>query len=334
VSKTQSFQSRIKSPDPDRQLLARLADGGVHSGADLAHMLGVTRTAIWKRLAGLTARGVQLDRIRGHGYRLAHPVDLLDADRIQAGLRPDIRAALQEVRVDFFTDSTSQRLLQAPDCHGRVLLAEFQANGRGRRGTTWISPLASGICLSLGWRLEAAPAGAGALSILAGAALIRALLRIGVRAIGLKWPNDLMYQGCKVGGLLIESRAQLAGPMEIVIGVGLNVRLPRGMAVAGDNQPADLSQCCAHLPTRNEIVVVMVEELIDMLAALAAGTISAYRDEWRQHDLSIGHTAELRMAAETLHGHVLGITDAGMLRMSVNGVEREFASGELSLRLR
>lgn len=334
MNKFQHFQSRTRSPDPDRQLLAQLADGGVHSGADLAHILGVTRTAIWKRLAGLTARGVQLDRIRGRGYRLAQPVDLLDADRIQSGLRPGIRAVLQEVRVDFFTDSTSQRLLQAPDCHGRVWLAEFQSNGRGRRGNTWISPLASGICMSLGWRLEAAPADAGALSILAGAALIRALHRIGVRGIGLKWPNDLMYQGCKAGGLLIESRAQLAGPMEIVIGVGLNVRLPRGMEVAGDNQPADLSQCCAHPPARNEIVVVVVEELVDMLTALSAGKISAYRDEWRQHDLSIGHAAELRLAAESLHGHVLGISDAGLLRMSVNGVEREFASGELSLRLR
>ncbi len=297
-------------------------------------MLGVTRTAVWKRLAALTKRGVQLDRIRGRGYRLTQPLDLLDAHRIQAGLRSDVRSGIQEVRVDFFTDSTSQRLLQSADCHGRVWLAEFQTSGRGRRGNTWISPLASGICMSLGWRLEAPPAGAGALSILAGAALMRAMLRMGIRAAGLKWPNDLLYQGRKLGGLLIESRAQQAGPMEIVIGVGLNVRLPQGMEVAGDNQPADLSQCCARLPTRNEIVVVVVEELFDMLTALAAGRISAYREEWRRHDLSIGHAAELRLLSETLHGRVLGISDAGMLRMSVDGVEREFASGDLSLRIR
>ncbi len=330
----QTDPARTQSTDPYRQLLAQLADGGLHSGADLAHMLGVTRTAVWKRLAALAARGVQLDRIRGRGYRLTQPLDLLDAGRIHAGLRPDIGAAIQEVRVDFFTDSTSRRLLQAADCHGRIWLAEFQTDGRGRRGNTWISPLASGICMSVGWRMEAAPAGAGALSILAGAALMRALLRLGMRGVGLKWPNDLMRDGCKVGGLLIESRAQLAGPMEIVIGVGLNVRLPGGTRVGGDNQPADLSQCCARLPTRNELVVAMVEELIDMLSALAAGRISAYREEWRRHDLSVGHDAELRMVTETLHGRVLGISDAGLLRMSVDDREREFASGDLSLRIR
>ena len=334
MNKTQNPQSSAKSTDPDRLLLAQLADGGLHSGADLAHLLGVTRTAVWKRLAALAARGVQLDRIRGRGYRLTQPLDLLDAGRIQAGLRADVAAVVREVRVDFFTDSTSRRLLQAPDCHGRILLAEFQTQGRGRRGNTWVSPLGSGICMSLGWRLEAAPAGAGALSILAGAAMMRALLRLDVHGVGLKWPNDLMFQGRKVGGLLIESRAQLAGPMEVVIGVGLNVRLPDGMEVAGDNRPADLSQCCARLPARNEIVVVMVEELIDMLNVLSTGDLGAYREEWRRHDSGVGHAAELRMPAESLHGLVLGISDAGLLRMNVDGVEREFASGDLSLRIR
>jgi len=334
VNQIQDHQTLTRLIDPDRLLLAQLADGGLHSGVDLAHLLGVTRTAVWKRLVGLAARGVQLDRIRGRGYRLAQPLDLLDAVRIRAGLRPGFAAAAREVHVDLFTDSTSRQLLQAPDCHGHIWLAEFQTQGRGRRGNTWVSPLGSGICMSIGWRLDAAPAGAGALSILAGAAMMRALLRLDVRGVGLKWPNDLMYQGRKVGGLLIESRSQMAGPMEVVIGVGLNVRLPAGMEVAGDNQPADLSQCCARLPTRNEIVVVMVEELIDMLNALSAGDIGAYREEWRRYDSGVGRAAELRLPAETLHGVVLGISDGGMLRMTVNGVERDFASGDLSLRMR
>ena len=333
MNKIRIRQSRRKSSDPDRLLLARLADGGLHSGADLAQMLGVSRTAVWKRLAALMARGVQLDRIRGRGYRLTQPLDLLDTDRIQAGLRPDIGAAVQEVRVDLFTDSTSQRLLQAPDCHGRVMLAEYQTDGHGRRGNAWVSPLASGICMSLGWRFDPVPADASALSILAGAALIRALLRFDICDIGLKWPNDLVFKGGKVGGLLIESRAQLAGPMEVVIGVGLNVRLPHDIKVAGDNRPADLSQCCARLPTRNEIAGAMVEELIDMLTALAAGLTSDYREQWRQHDVGIGHDGVLHMATEILHGRVLGISDAGLLRLSVGGVEREFTSGDLSLRV-
>lgn len=333
VNKVQVTPSTGAVHDPDRRLLALLADGRLHSGEELAQALGVTRAAVWKRLAALVARGVILDRIRGRGYRLAQPLDLLDAERIQARLRSDIRTALHSIRVDFSTDSTSRQLLQAADCHGRLALAEFQTHGRGRRGNVWLSPLASGICMSLGWRLDPIPHGVGALSILAGAALIRALQRAGADAVGVKWPNDLVFQGRKLGGMLIESRAQLAGPMEVVIGIGLNVRLPGELEVAGDNRVADLSQCCTQLLTRNEIAALMVEELIDMLTSLAAGRTSAYFEQWRRHDVGIGRDGELRMAAETLRGRVLGISDAGMLRMSVRGVEREFTSGDLSLRI-
>ncbi len=313
--------------------MARLADGGLHSGEHLAQMLGVTRAAVWKRLAALLARGVQLERLRGRGYRLAQPLELLDAERIQAGLRPDIRSAIQELRVDFCVDSTSQRLLHTPDGHGRVLLAEYQTHGRGRRGNNWSSPLASGICLSLGWRLDPAPAGAGALSILAGAALVRALLRFGIGNIGLKWPNDLVFNGGKLGGLLIESRAQAAGPMDVVIGVGVNVRLPDNIQVEGDNRPVDLSQCCPRLPSRNDVAGAMVEELMDMLAALAVDRAGDYLAQWRRYDVGIGHDGVLRMPTGTLSGRVLGISDAGLLRLSVDGVDREFSSGDLSLRV-
>lgn len=317
---------------PDRQLLHLLADGRLHSGEMLARTMGVSRAAVWKRLKGLEGMGAPLQRVRGRGYRLCHELELLDADRIGNSLRRDVRAALR-LEVLFATDSTNQRLLDQADCHGAVLVAEFQDRGRGRRGNHWVSPVASGICLSLGWRFDALPPGIAALSILSGAAVIRALHRVGAGAVGLKWPNDLVCSGGKLGGLLIESRAQLGGATEMVIGVGINVHLPGELQVPGDNRPVDLARCGVAAPSRNDIVTYLVEELVDMLTALAAGRTQDHLELWRRNDAGIGRDAELRLGAETLRGRVLGISDNGLLRFATGGVEREFASGELSMRL-
>ncbi|MBI1732716.1 MAG: biotin--[acetyl-CoA-carboxylase] ligase [Gammaproteobacteria bacterium] len=320
--------------EPDRMLLAQLADGRLHSGVDLARKLGVTRAAVWKRIAALAGRGVRLDRIRGRGYRLGRPVELLDAGEILNRLRPDIRRALREVRAEFSLDSTNLALLREADCHGRLLLAEFQTHGRGRRGNQWLSPPASGICMSLGWRLDPIPAGAGALSILTGAAMMRALRLCGMESVGLKWPNDIVFEGRKLGGLLVESRAQHAGPMDVVIGVGINVSLPDDLRIPGDNVPVDLARCCTSPPSRNVLCARMAEALIDMLTALGSGRIGDYFDEWRRHDVGAGRDGALRLGRKVVRGRVLGISDSGMLRMLVGGVEREFSSGDLSLRLR
>lgn len=318
--------------DPDRLLLHMLGDGHLHSGEELARGIGMSRAAVWKRLAKLEARGAPLERVRGRGYRLHQALELLDADRIGRDLRPEIRALLR-IAVPFATDSTNRRLLEAAECHGAVLAAEYQDSGRGRRGNTWISPIASGICLSLGWRFDTVPAGSAALSILAGAAVARALHRAGARDVALKWPNDVVCRGGKLGGVLIESRAQFGGAMEVVIGVGINVRLPRELHVAGDNRPVDLVACGAGMPSRNKLVVFLLEELVDMLHALGAGSTADYLQYWRSHDAGIGQEAELRLGTEVMRGRVLGISDSGLLRLAVAGTEREFTSGELSLRL-
>jgi BirA family biotin operon repressor/biotin-[acetyl-CoA-carboxylase] ligase len=319
--------------DPDRRLLGLLADGALHSGQELARKLDVTRAAVWKRVRILERRGVPVERARGRGYRLSQAMDLLDQDAILRRLPAPMRGRVR-MDVRLCADSTNRIVLDANDCDGLVVLAEYQSAGRGRRGKRWLSPLGSGICLSLGWRLDPVPAGAGALSILAGAAVVRALERAGARGLGVKWPNDVVCDHGKVGGLLIESRAQLGGAMEVVIGVGINVQLPGTLIVNGDNRPADLAACCPRRPERSALAALLVEALMDMLSELAAGRTAAYLDLWRARDVGVGREARLHVATGTLHGRVLGISDAGLLRLDLGGAVREFASGDLSLRLR
>ena len=126
-------------------------------------------------------------------------------------------------------DSTSDRLLAVDDLPSGpfdACLAEFQSAGRGRRGRRWVAPFASGLCLSVGWSYRDAPAALVALSLAAGVAVLRALGRLGIAGLALKWPNDIVRDDSKLGGILIDLRGEAAGPAYVVVGVGVNVRLP------------------------------------------------------------------------------------------------------------
>ena len=106
-----------------------------------------------------------------------------------------------------------------------MLLAECQSAGRGRRGRTWVAAPGGAICLSLNWTFPAVPEDLGALGLVIGVCVLRSLQGLGVQGLQLKWPNDLLVQGKKLGGVLIELRAETAGPAFVVIGIGLNVAL-------------------------------------------------------------------------------------------------------------
>ena len=186
------------------ELLRLLADGALHSGEELAaRAFGLARRGLE---AAAAARGVG-HRARGAaGPRLPARV----ADRparcrptSAAALPPVARDRLRHLEVHEALDSTSDRLLAVDDLPpGRfdACLAEFQSAGRGRRGRRWVAPFASGLCLSVNWNYRDAPATLAALSLAAGVAALRALERLGIGGLSLKWPNDIVPEDRKLGG--------------------------------------------------------------------------------------------------------------------------------------
>lgn len=319
--------------DLNSAILKSLADGRFHSGQTLAAALGLSRTAVWKRVAALQRMGLRVHAVRGRGYRLAAPADPLDPAAIRAALPDDTRKIIAAIEVLFETESTNQFLLDAAPAHGRVVLAEYQRSGRGRRGNRWLSPLAGGICLSIGWHFSAAPDSLVLLSLLTGAAVARALAVRGCGPIGLKWPNDLLYSGRKLGGILIESRGQIAGPVDVVIGVGLNVRLPEEVRRGVDQPVADLAEMAAEVPPRNLVAAAMIGEIVRMLTGAGTGTWDDYMREWRSRDVVRGKAVRLLLPGREVHGTVEGVDSSGLLLLQVNGEVRRFSSGELSLRV-
>jgi BirA family biotin operon repressor/biotin-[acetyl-CoA-carboxylase] ligase len=318
-------------------LLRELSDGRRHSGEQLAARLGVTRAAVWKQIHSLHQWGLTVHAVRGRGYRLAEPIDWLEASAIAAALRG--RCQLAELTIHLETDSTNQRLLEAPvPAPGSiaVCLAEFQRAGRGRRGRSWTAPLGSGVCLSVAWQFEAVPRDFSALTLAVGVIVRRVLAAVSGADVALKWPNDLLHGGRKLGGILVEGVSEAHGPCLVVIGVGLNVALPQGLD-PGDSlaDATDLRTVCAVSPSRNALVANLIAELERLLTKYAAEGFSPYRGEWQQADCLRGREVSIHSNSGVEVGVALGIdADGALLVAPAHGRASRVLAGDVRVRSR
>jgi len=322
-----------------KEELARLlADGSVHSGTALARELNCSRTAVWKQLHQLQSIGLEMSSVPGRGYKLEAPLELLDSAVIQKGLHPTV--SLESLDVFSVTDSTSDRLRSMPPPDAgkmRVALAEYQTGGRGRRGREWLSPYGSGLCLSVNWSFAVVPANLPALSLASGVAVARVLDELGLDGLGLKWPNDIVVAGGKLGGLLVDVQGESGGPISVIIGVGINFEVSKKLRSdlsSGDSlPPTGLRQLAADKPiSRNTIAANIIGEQYAMLTTFARAGFAPFADEWRRYDCMHGRQVTVRIGSEVLSGAAAGIGADGALLLNENGQTREIVSGEVTLR--
>jgi BirA family transcriptional regulator, biotin operon repressor / biotin---[acetyl-CoA-carboxylase] ligase len=321
-------------------LLVLLSDGEVRSGESLAEQLGQTRAAVWKGVERLRALGIGVQALARRGYRLTEPIELLQADRVLRELSAPSRRRLRNLEILFEVDSTSTRLLAAakppPIGVADACTSELQHAGRGRLGRRWIAPFGSGLAISLAWSFSDAARALPALSLGVGVAVSRALVRAGAAGIALKWPNDIWYHDRKVGGVLLEIRAEAGGPGQVVIGVGINVRLPaaaRQEIEASGARVAAVADACNTLPSRNQIAGTLLDELLSMLVEFERVGFPAYRDEWTALDALNGRPVQVQLGDRNVTGTARGADLDGALLLEVDGSLQRFVSGEASLRL-
>ena len=320
-----------------RALLGLLADGDLHSGEALARLLGVTRAAVAKQVHGLAAWDLAVESLPRRGYRLTVPIEFLDERRLEAALKETSRARLDRLEVFDEVESTNARLVADADVtpgRYRVCLAEFQSAGRGRRGRGWTQPFGSGLCLSFAWSFGSAPPLPGTLSLVAGVAALRALTRYGVRGMSLKWPNDVLLGEGKLGGILSEVRLEAAGPAYVVIGIGLNVRLPpeaRAAIVAGGGlPPADLTG--GSVPDRTLLAAALVDELCAAVLEFEARGFAPFAVEWSGADALRDRPVRVHFHGRAQDGVARGIGADGALKVEIGGRLETLAAGEVTLR--
>jgi BirA family biotin operon repressor/biotin-[acetyl-CoA-carboxylase] ligase len=197
-----------------------------------------------------------------------------------------------------------------------------------------VAPFASGLCLSVNWNYRDAPATLSALSLAAGVATLRALRRLGYSQLALKWPNDIVHADAKLGGILIDLRGEAAGPAYIVVGIGINVRLPRAALVqlaAEAVQAVDLATL-GEAPARNRLAAVLIAELALALVEFGARGMSAFADEWQAADALNGRPVQVLHGGQALDGLARGVDGDGALLLEAGGRRQRILSGEVSVR--
>jgi BirA family biotin operon repressor/biotin-[acetyl-CoA-carboxylase] ligase len=330
-----SFANRLEHP----LVLVLLADGRLRSGEWLARELGVSRAAVWKGIQRLRALGLDVQALPRRGYCLSNAVELLDARRIEAELGPHRRPQLRKLELLFEVDSTNTRLLAAvppPPGFADAALSELQHAGRGRRGRTWIAPFGAGIALSMAWTFAEGAGTVSALSLAVGVAISRALSRAGAAGVMLKWPNDIWFRDRKIGGVLIELKAEAGGPAHVVIGVGINVVLTaaaRREIEAAGVRVAAVADACAETPSRNLVAGAILDELLSMLGRFEREGFAAFREAWTSLDALSGRPARVLLGESVIAGTARGVDSDGALLLETPDGVRRFVSGEASLRV-
>jgi BirA family biotin operon repressor/biotin-[acetyl-CoA-carboxylase] ligase len=317
-------------------LIETMADGRFHSGRELGEMLGVSRAAVWKRLQSIKrCYGLEVDAVKGRGYRLSESLDLFDRERILKQLNLSGLHQIPSLEIHATIDSTNRWLMQQAASgmpSEAVCLAEQQVAGKGRHGRRWVSPFGRNLYFSMLLRFDLAPMQVAGLSLASAIGVLRLLHQLNCCEAGLKWPNDILWRDQKLAGLLLEVSGESSGPSQVVIGVGLNI----GMGSHGKeiDQPwIDLSAIPDVLPvTRSDLAAGLIIHLRGVAEQYRSQGLNSFMDEWHEYDLFLGEEVVIRSASKVHKGEHLGIDDSGGIRILVDGQSRCFYAGEVSLR--
>ena len=310
-----------------RQLIQLLADGEFHSGEVLGGALGVSRMAVSKQIKILETIGLDVYKLTGKGYKLAAPLQLLDADRIAA-------ATGVSIETHQVIGSTNQHLLDkaALLSNGHSCFAEYQTAGRGRRGKQWVSPYGSHIYASSYWCLEQGIAATGGLSLVVGLAVVRTLNEFGIANAQLKWPNDVYVDNKKIAGVLVEIIATAGGDCHLVIGVGLNVNMPLQAGLQIDQAWTDVNQQLQEHADRNQLAICYLRHLTAILTEFERHDFGHFAAEWNGCDAFKDLAVDLIMGDDIKQGIARGIDTSGALLLEIDGIVSRHLGGELSLR--
>lgn len=315
----------------DYKLLALLNGGQTIPGPKLGNQLGISRAAVWKRITELKGLGIPIQSVRGRGYTLSLPVECLDANLIRNELLMGVVSSVRSLSVVEVTESTNRDIKALPESeqHAAVVLAEYQSAGRGRRGRQWVSPFAANCYLSIGWRFRQSPAELGCLSLAVGVMVKRAINGLGVADVSLKWPNDIRIEGRKLGGCLIEIAGDQTGPANAIVGVGINVAMPRETVI--DQPWINLKEIKPEIG-RNTLAITLIRELIEGLTLFEQSGFTPFAGDWALADELLDRPVQIIRDDAVITGVARGISGQGGLIIDVNGEMTEFHSGDASVR--
>lgn len=305
------------------------------SGTALAKKLGMSRVGVWMHMEKLRSQGFEFEAVRNHGYRIRRPPAELNRLMVQAHLKP----CRQPVDLLWLaeTDSTNaeaERQLAAARPTPFVVMAQQQSLGRGRFGRVWHSPGHGNLYASFVFRPRLEPARMSTFTLWMGANLCELVANFCRIEPGIKWPNDLYFNGRKFGGMLTEARIDADQIRDLVFGLGINVNSRADAFPASLHSKAtSLAACTGRTVDLNRLTAAIVNRVLSAYEKFVGGRHKdAFADLWNRYDLLRGKTVTLVHGTRRVSGTAGGIDNEGSLLIrGENGRPQRFAAGEVTL---
>lgn len=271
---------------------------------------------------------------RGRTLVLPTGIEYLNQEIIEQSLCDvGVMSNLPRLWIKNCVESTNQELLKATrdeGISGRVVLAEMQIAGRGRFGRDWHSPVGRNLAISIGARLSRAPDDLGAISLVVGVAVASAIRKLGIDVVALKWPNDILLDNRKVGGILVDV-VQATTPIDIVVGIGLNVGGGSSTEKIVDRPVADLLNYCV-LPIRNRLAGSIIRNVYDSMYKFESSGFMAFQKNWHTLDALRDQSVSVSTSNKEIRGIARGVRDTGELCIELNDGKIHYVNaGEVSL---
>ncbi|WP_341206923.1 bifunctional biotin--[acetyl-CoA-carboxylase] ligase/biotin operon repressor BirA [uncultured Psychrosphaera sp.] len=320
--------------DNKHKIVQILADGNFHSGEVIGEQLGISRAAVSGHIKTLSNIGLDIYSITGKGYQLAGGLTLLNLKSIRQ--HSNLTNELELFPIIPSTNEYLMSLIKSKNglVDGHTILAECQTKGRGRRGKTWQSPYGSHVYLSQYRTMDSGLSAASGLSIAIGLAVANTINQFTKLQCQLKWPNDVLVDGKKIAGILVEAEGQTDGVCHLVIGVGININMPESSADYIEQPWTDLNNISDELIDRNVFIAKLLQELDEVYQEYQLHRLDNLYEQWNDNNAFANLTVELSSVTKKQVGKCLGIDTNGALLLediSTKVVSKVFG-GEVSLR--
>jgi len=311
------------------------ATGGVVSGEQLSRELGVSRTAVWKKIARLRLSGYRIDAIPSQGYYLAAEPDLLDVGLLRAELGETCLVGCRLVccKETGSTNTDAFRIAEAGAPEGTVVVADRQTVGKGRLGRRWESPAGVNLYCSVILRPAIPPYEAPQLTFLSAVATARAIQEITGLQPSIKWPNDLLLNGRKVAGLLNEMNAETDRVGFVILGIGVNLNM------RADQFPDDLRTPATSLAleagsavSRQAFTISLLHQLDLEYTRFLQHGFGPVREEWACYCNAYGREVQVDVGTVRLKGPFAGVDQDGALLLRLpDGSHERILSGDVTV---
>jgi BirA family biotin operon repressor/biotin-[acetyl-CoA-carboxylase] ligase len=301
------------------------------SGERLAAQLGLSRAGVWKRVHRLKALGYAIEGSPRRGYRLLSVPDKLLPAEVLQGLQTHVLTG----PVHYFetldsTNNLAKELAAREAPEGTVVIAETQTGGRGRLGREWDSPPGVGLYVSVVLRPLLPPVELPQITLSTAVAAVRAIRRVTGVAPGIKWPNDLLLNGKKLGGILTEMETESDRIRHVVTGLGLNVNNPNfppelaGTAIS-------LSQALGGSFSRVDLLQAWLEEFEKVYERFVNRGFAEILIEWKRYTITLGRAVMVRQGPRLISGQAVDVAiDGALLIHTPDGETVRVTSGEIA----